>query len=239
MIDNLLSSTKPVLYKTTSEQWPYALSGTCFPLRFKDKLYIVSAFHCFSNYEIEPKQLFYLSPIDDLQIRPSCPTAGDNKHQDQVILRVSPLIHGNDEIDRILALDVSDINNSAIPTSDKVRDIVLRGYPLDAPLHGIDFEKCSIQMQAFVTNGCLEVRRSQFDYCYYIKMIKPISDGMSPNGMSGSPVYGVSSSGAPVFCGMIIEYFSLTAEYLIIGPEVIVNCLMKQHCEAQLEPNGA
>jgi len=48
-VPNILDSTKPVLYQTGYEEWPYAYAGSCFPVRWKNNLYIVSAFHCFEN----------------------------------------------------------------------------------------------------------------------------------------------------------------------------------------------
>jgi hypothetical protein len=48
---------------------------------------------------------------------------------------------------------------------------------------------------------------------------------MNPNGMSGTPVYGLTSGNKPVYCGTLIEYLASTGEYLAIGPEVLLNTL--------------
>jgi hypothetical protein len=63
-IDDLLKSTKPILYETSEEGWPYALSGTCYPVKFNNTLFIVSAYHCYSNWNIKPENTLYSRPGD-------------------------------------------------------------------------------------------------------------------------------------------------------------------------------
>ena len=63
-IDDLLKSTKPILYETGTEEWPYAFSGTCYPVKYEGALFIVSAFHCYSNVQIEPENTLYPRPDD-------------------------------------------------------------------------------------------------------------------------------------------------------------------------------
>ena len=231
-IDGLLNSTRPILYDTGVDGWPYAYSGTCFPVRFGHTLYVVSADHCFRNFSIEPQQLMYPRPgrpreafAFDLQVRAEAPQARDPKHKDQVILRIASSKHGQVETDSVVALDLSDRYNSRLPTSEIVKDIALRGYPWDCPGHEIDYDDEVIRHQAYTTNGCLAVKQSEFDFCYYITLMTPIPHGMDPNGMSGSPIYGVTRRERPVFCGMLIEYNLLTKDYLAVGPEVLVNTL--------------
>ncbi len=229
-INELLMSTKPILYDTGDEHWPYAYSGTCFPVRFRDALYVVSADHCYKNFGIEPQQTMYPMPGDprtafpfDLKVRAEAPSAKDPKHKDQVILRVAQ----SAPKDAVVALDLGDPHNSRLPTSGRLRDIVLRGYPWDCPKHEIDYSNEAIRSQAYTTNGRISATPAEFDYCYYVRLIAPIPNGMTPNGMSGSPLYGVTLSGRPVFCGMVIEYNYITKEYLAVGPEVLVNALLK------------
>lgn len=231
-ITDLLNSTKPIIYETGVAEYPYAFAGTCFPVRYGPDLYIVSAEHCYSNRMIDAKQTMYLSPTDgktafsyDLQTRASNPSVGDTRHYDQVVLRVAHSKHTQDDINKVSAIDLSNPQNSRLPTTGNVIDIALRGYPFDAPKHAIDYDERTITTQAFTTNGCLTTTAMPFPFCYYIKFLTPVPDGMSPNGMSGSPLYGVTPSRNAVFCGMVIEFNSLTREYLAIGPEVLVNSL--------------
>ena len=78
-----------------------------------------------------------------------------------------------------------------------------------------------------MTIGSVSANPSPFDFCYYIHLRDPIPEGMSPNGMSGAPVYGITAAGMPVYCGMVIEYTEIFREYLVVGPEVLVNALRK------------
>src|SRR5271169_382992 len=59
---SILYSTKPVLYETGYKEYPYAFAGSCFPVRWNDKLYIVSAYHCFENHEVLPEKTLYPIP---------------------------------------------------------------------------------------------------------------------------------------------------------------------------------
>lgn len=234
-VNALLGSTRPILYETGSDEWPYAYSGSCFPVKFRRQLFVVSAFHCYVNFGIEPEQTLYPRPDApsgffgfDLKVRAEDPGATDKKHADQIVLRVARRKHAQGEMDTVAALDLADPARTKLPTSRRVSDILLRGYPFDCPRHAINYDECSIRHQAYVTNGVLGRTASKFKHCYSVKMITPIPEGMSPNGMSGTPVYGIACR-LPVFCGMIIEYNSITKEYLAVGPEVLVNSL-RQLC---------
>lgn len=231
-VDALLNSTKPIVFDTKTPEWPYAYCGTCFPVRFRETLYIVSADHCYTNFAITPPQTLYMTPNDlhtafafDLQVRAESPMAKDKKHRDQVVLRVAKSKHPPSQTSQVSALDLSNPANSTLPTNRTVTDIVLRGYPFDAPKHEIDYDELKIRQQAYTTNGCLQAQRAIYDFCYLITLVTPIPAGMSPKGMSGSPIYGVNSKGNPLFCGMIIEYNYITKDYLAVGPEVLVNSL--------------
>ncbi len=231
-IDDLLKSTKPILYETGTEEWPYAFSGTCYPVKYEGALFIVSAFHCYSNVQIEPENTLYPRPDDptgffafDTQVRAHATQAKDEEHFDQVVLRVAKSHHPQPETDKVVALDLAVAGNSRLPTNKDIKDFMVRGYPFDCPKHGIDYDRTIISYQAYTTNGALSVNRSPFDFCYLIRMIKPIPSRMSPNGMSGSPVYGIVQNGSPVYCGTIIKHSQFTGGYLMIGAEVLVNAL--------------
>jgi hypothetical protein len=114
-----------------------------------------------------------------------------------------------------------------LPTDSGIKDFRIRGYPWDAPKHGIDYDIKKISQQAYSTNGRLAAEKAPFDFCYFIRMIAPIPKGMSPNGMSGAPVYGLTSDNKPVYCGTLIKYSGFTGDYLAIGPEVLVNALKR------------
>lgn len=232
MIDALLNSTKPILYETGNDAWPYALSGTCYPVKYNGSLFIVSAFHCYENSSIQPEQTLYPRPDDpscffafDMQTRAHAKNANDDEHYDQVILHVARSCHGQEKMDKVVALDLAIPGNAHLPTNSGINDFRIRGYPFDAPRYEINYDEKNIRQQAYSTNGCIGVDKAPFDFCYSIRMITPIPDGMTPNGMSGSPVYGMTYDNKPVHCGTIIRYSKDLGEYIVIGPEVLVNAL--------------
>jgi hypothetical protein len=199
-------------------------------VKFGSALFIVTAEHCFSNLGINPEQSLYPRPSDprgffafDLKTVAKSPKARDAEHSDQIILRVSVAHHPVEETSKVRALDLAVPSNSSLPT--RVKDIVLRGFPWGLEKHRIDYDAGVVRQQAFATNGLVTANQSPFDHCYYIKMMTPIPDGMTPNGMSGTPAYGVMVDGAPVYCGTVICFNTVTREYLIIGPEMLVNIL--------------
>jgi hypothetical protein len=234
-IDDLLASTEPILYETFCDEYIYAYSGTCYPVKYSGRLFIVSANHCFENSGISPEQTLYPIPTGrgpqrffgiDAKYRAKAPEAKDVKHQDQIVLEVAKS-HRPEEIIGVSALDLSLPGNALTPTGKSIKDIFVRGFPFEAPQHAIDYDQQIIRKQAYLTNGLVTATKSSFDFCYFIKLIQPIPDGMSPNGMSGTPVYGVTNQGMPVYCGTIIEYNKFDGEYLIISPEILVNTLKK------------
>jgi hypothetical protein len=231
-IEALLDSTQPVLYETGDDDYPYGLSGTCFPIRYNGVLFIITAFHCYLNFNIKPEQTLYPSPQDptvffafDRTIRGRRPEAKDDEHYDQIALRVSRVHHPQAQTDALPALDIAVPGSVVLPTSSRIKQLWIRGYPHDAPKHGIDHSSKKITKQAFTTNGHIDVAKARFDFCYSVRMTTPIPAGMHPNGMSGSPIYGVLDDGAPVFCGTIILFNKITSVYIAIGPEVLVAVL--------------
>jgi len=233
-IDDLLNSTKPIIYETGQEEWPYLLSGTCYPVKYDGALFITSAFHCYEDRNIQPDVTLYPRPEDatsffafDQISRARAPQAADDKHGDHVLLRVARSHHCQGEMDKVVALDLADSGNVRPPIGGDIKDFWIRGYPHDAPKHRIDYDLCKISQQAYTTNGRIGADIGPFDFCYSIRMMTPIPDGMHPSGMSGTPVYGVTNDGRPVYCGMITRYVELTRQYIAIGPEILVNSLRR------------
>lgn len=231
-ISDLLDATKPIIYETGVEEYPYALSGTCYPVRYHRNLFVVSAFHCYKNFNIEPEQTLYPRPANpteffalDRWFRAHAAESKDDEHYDQIVLRIARTDHSDSEIAQVAALDLAIPTNARLPTGSNIKDFLIRGYPFGAPGHYVDYDTQKISQQAYCTNGCLGVSKAPFDHCYSIRMLAPIPHGMNPNGMSGTPVYGVTCDSRPVYCGTIIRYGEVSKEYLAIGPEVLVNCL--------------
>jgi len=232
----ILESTKPVLYETGYDEWPYSFAGSCFPIRWENKLYIVSAFHCYENHQVKPEDTLYKIPIDQENFFGFCNTlrakingAKDLKHYDQILLEVSSVIHTADEINSVESLDLSNPVSIISLADNNVKDVWLRGYLSENPLHKISYEDKKITEQAYVTNGIVSAKNSNFDYCHMLKVKTPTPEGFSPDGMSGSPVYAEDEQGEIRLAGVVIEFNIYTEEFLVIDALVIRELLSDEN----------
>lgn len=231
---NILYSTQPILYETGCEDWPYALLGSCFPVRWENKLYIISAFHCYENHKLKPENTLYPFPGDECKfvgftniLRAKSNEDNDQKHCDQVILEVS--IYDVDKLKDLNTLDLSYSDSILDINSSEVKDVWLRGYLWGNSNHYIDYEAKKIQKQAFLTNGLVSKNKSPYDYCFYLKVKTPTPHDMSPNGMSGSPVYVEDQIGNLRLAGTIIGYNEIRKEYLAIDAKILRTILCKEN----------
>lgn len=232
----IIYSTKPILYETGYDEWPYAYAGSCFPARWKNKLYIVSAYHCFKNHQVDPEAILYPIPIKSdhffgycCKLRARVNEAKDLKHFDQILLQICPDVHSIEELGSVNAFDLSKTEMTISLSSQEVIDVWLRGFLLENLDHGVDFETCKLKQQAFVTNGFVSSRKSLFDYCHMLKVKTSIPDGMSPNGMSGSAVYVVDKDTRVKFAGTVIEHNLFTDEFLVIDSTVLCELLRTEN----------
>jgi hypothetical protein len=223
-----LKLTKPILYETNIEKYPYAYAGTCFPIKWKNILYIITAKHCIKNHKISEEDILYPNPNDSrdflafnekyfIEI-----TSKDREIDDVVILKVAATEDfSKDDIINFDVIDISKENNITILRNELVEDLFLRGYPFELDSHEILYDEDIIRQRAYTTNGFKKIKRSNlYEHCYNISFIEPIPEGISPNGMSGSPIFALKNNRL-VFCGMVTKFNEITKDYLIIGAEVI------------------
>lgn len=233
----ILESTKPLLYETGNDDWPYSYAGSCFPVRWRSNLYIVSAFHCYEKREVNPEATLYPIPTTTAEyfgfsckLRAKIDESTDLKHYDQIALQVSSELHSSTQIDSVNAVDLSDLDTIAKLTDrNVVSDAWFRGYLYENSSHAIDHEFFKIKQQAYITNGIVSSRESDFKRCCYVKVKTPAPNGMSPNGMSGSAVYTSDKYGKIRFAGTVIEFNELTEEFLVIDPTVLRELLEKSN----------
>jgi hypothetical protein len=235
-IPKILESTKPVLYETGYDEWPYSYAGSCFPVRWGSNLYIASAFHCYDNHKVNPEDTLYPIPIESDNffgfcciLRARANDANDLKHYDQILLQVSSEINSDDQLKSVFAIDLSSAESIIDLSSKEVTDVWLRGYLSENPSHEISYDERKIKQQAFVTNGIVSSRKSSSDYCHMLKVKTPTPGGYSPDGMSGSPVYATDKQGNTRLAGVVIEFNIYTEEYLVIGSEVLRELLRREN----------
>lgn len=200
-------------------------------------LYIVSAFHCYENHQVNPDATLYPIPTTTTEyfgfsciLRAKINGSTDLKHYDQIALQVSSELHPNTQTDPVKAIDLSDSDMiTKLTDPDAVTDVWFRGYLLENSSHAVDYELSKIRSQAYVTNGFVSSKKSNFEYCCYVKVITPTPRGMSPNGMSGSAVYASDKHGKLRFAGTVIEFNELAKEFLVIDATVLRALLEKDN----------
>lgn len=229
---SILKSTQPLLYETGVDEYPYAYAGSCFPVRWGQKLYIVSAYHCYENHQVAPESTVYSIPSDSSSFFGYCNTvrgkvqnANDQKHHDQIALEVSCEIHDQATLGSVEAIDLSKTENSISLSDPSLTDVWLRGFVFDNPAHGICYENKKIRQQAYVTNGFVSSKKSTYEYCYMLSVKTPTPSGFSPVGMSGSAVYGWDQNGNLRFGGTVIEFNEYTNEYMVIDAAILSGVL--------------
>jgi len=231
-IQEILQSTMPLLYDTGFQDYPYAYAGSCFPVRWGEKLYIVSAYHCYKNHEVTPEHTLYPIPSNSTsffgfrnKLRGKVNGANDENHFDQIALEVSSDIHDKTARDSVKALDLRIPGNSISLSDPSLKEVWLRGFPFDNPAHEICYQHHNIQSQAYATNGLISSRKSLSDHCHMIKVKTPIPNNRSPRGMSGSAVYGLDQTGNFRFGGTVIAFNEYTNEYMVIDAAILSGVL--------------
>ena len=241
-LNKILNYTKPLLYDTDYQGYEYANAGSCFLLKWQEKLYIISAKHCFKNHKVKAKDIMYPIPNSEyfLGINNQFDICSQKEYADQLILEVKL-----DNLSKILfnSLDIIDLSyqNSIISFDDtRIKDVYLRGFPLNNDNHTFYHEKNNkkIIQQAYLTNSFIKTRKSPYEYCYFLKMKQPTynyieghdnENAKQANGMSGSPVYAIDINNNIRFAGIIIEYHKATSEYLVINAHITQELLSKAY----------
>ena len=237
-IPKILDSTKPVLYETGYEEWPYSYAGSCYPVRWKSNLYIVSAFHCYENHQVKPEDTLYSIPIEQdnffgfcCTLRAKVEDTNDLKHYDQILLQASPEIHSEEQLNSVDAMDLSNPDSIISLLDNGIKDVWLRGYLSENPLHEVNYDERKIKQQAYVTNGMVSARKSTFDHCQMLKVKAPTPEGYLPDGMSGSPVYAKDKNGKIKIAGTVIEFNMYTEEFMVIDSQIIRELLSRENVE--------
>lgn len=234
---SIINSTKPILYDTGYEEWPYAYAGSCYPVRWKSNLYIISAHHCYKNHDVKPEKTLYPIPGSDplqfygfdFKLTAQIKKLEDEKHKDQVILVVSKELHAQNIINLTYAIDLSEDENLVSLSDPEIVDVLLRGYLLANPSHKIDYDSKKLRPQAYVVNGIISSRESGSDFCHLLKVKIPFPENLSPNGMSGSPVYAINRNRVLGLSGTIIEFNIFTNEFLVIDSLVLRELLKREN----------
>lgn len=250
-MEDILEYVQGIVYETDIIDYPVAFSGTCFPIRWGDVLFVITARHCFENKKTlnEDRGRFYYhlpqKSTDAVRFSIFYDVKAElgnisEKYQDIIIAVPKKQEECIQDVSQICALDISNpmvcqsldyFDQSNFKNRD-IRDnldgVVVKGFPFAT--RKIDYDEHNIKIQGVRLEDCVEVRKSEFKECYYLKFNDPSFFveagnhvlGCDANGLSGSPVYFYDRRNCNIFLlGMVIEYNTLSEEFLVISSRVI------------------
>ena len=189
--------------------------------------FVVSTLHGCRNLNYRPESILYVPDFKekfafsyDAILQGKYEKDGD-KNEDFVLLRIADLEINKVGLERVTLKDIKMRKDVCLP--GEVKDLFTRGFLYELDTNAIDYDSQSISMQAYTTNGVEYIHKSIWEGCFFVKFKSPKPNCISghPNGMSGSPVFGLKHDGTTGLFGMIIEHDLLSDEFLVLSVEVI------------------
>ncbi len=181
----------PLLFEGTFEEAPYGLAGTGFLMRYGNAPFFATASHCLGpgdHNRLRVPESYRSDRILRLEQFASTifpPGEQDSDYADFVLFSVAPVEFGgreerNLEPAYVLQSDIAAVLNERVI-------LTVRGYPMSAPLLGIDYDQQVVTVQALTCDAAY-LGRATSQHCHRLQFIStcPVSDF---NHMSGSPVF--------------------------------------------------
>jgi hypothetical protein len=210
-LGELVNCALPVLSEYDSDEYPYFFGGTCFLVKHRGDLFVVTARHVLKQ-----------KPVEDLRIprRPSSRTfltlrtswtapdellqCEDPDQYDWQIVRADwPELDADDPLSSVLDLDA--IPSATMKVLPEGYKMVVRGFPTQ--LSAIAFEAMRIKWQAFAGTG-MYVGPASWHKCHTLRLDEPDAVA-SYDGLSGSPVFVVWPAGEgrfqPALAGIVLR----------------------------------
>lgn len=242
-IENALNLTKGLIWDISSDneqflkEFPecrsflegrdYQLGGSCAPVIFRGKKYLISAKHVAQNLSLSFDKSMYCFPSGDaLSYTKIINWNDENKEDEDFVLMEIAHDACVEELDCSAIFDLE----SNLEINGNILDMYFRGCPCN--FKGTEIENFVIRQQCFRTNGLEKIRKDCESECYWVKMKTPTDSrfGDDPRGMSGSPVYGINNLCEAGLIGIVIGFNKITKEYQILPAKVIC-----EKCKALLQ----
>ncbi|MGD0679698.1 MAG: hypothetical protein ABSC94_30290, partial [Polyangiaceae bacterium] len=175
-LGELVSCALPVMSEYDSDAYPYFFGGTCFLVRYKESLFIVTACHVLKDKSADalriprrPSSRTFLV-LRHIWRAPSELLAHEDpeKYDWAVIGADWPSPDADDPLSPVLDLDAMGI--AAMKVLPDGYKLVVRGFPKE--LSGIDFESLRIRWQAFAGTGTY-AGEPGWDKCHTLKLDDP------------------------------------------------------------------
>ena len=217
-LDESLQCVRPVIFENDGSEYPdsvecssYRMQGTCFLIGHQQTTFVVTAQHVLANQVSEGSDATYLH--DQLRIlygegsRDFLPldtciyiTGDDKNYKDLLVFRVASGILDQTQRFNMTVLQIDNLElamKTCLPIQPNA-PLITRGYP--AQFNYIDFEQRRIRLRATDLKGRLTGYngnqhrfRMSWDPDDVSRIEKNCEEDceFDPNGMSGSPVFGM------------------------------------------------
>jgi hypothetical protein len=203
-MEQFFRCTLPVISEHPEVEWKHSFGGTAFLVRYKDRLFAVTANHVIQTHHSDPHRICILSsPVvkEFLPLKEIVTPKIDASHADIAIIEIDEAKLSNPEI---FPIKLDELNRSNI--FDKTHSILcFRGYPFC--LSEIDYENEIMKFCGYYAETSYRGLSSQA-LCHEIDFID-LSEVENLNGLSGSPLLHVIKTGSQSFeydfAGMLIQ----------------------------------
>lgn len=208
-LKELVRCSLPVLAEGTDPAYPYWFGGTCFLVRSRGKLVVLTARHVLANKTKDELRIQRnLDAIHFLKLSwlytDQTPDSYDNDYADWALFTVAE--EADEGMERIVpALDLDVLSSVGMPPSSKNSQLILSGYP--SAHSKIDYEKKRLRWTSILATASY-VGRSPSSACEQLRF-DDLSKVEGLDGMSGSPVFLLGPDGGNprtvAFAGMLIR----------------------------------
>ena len=213
----------PLMFESEDTDFPVFCGGTCFVVRLKGKLYLVTARHCLSHTSAKPILMgpdHTLSPLEQHVFIP--PHEGDSAWTDVAFVTM----HEAAYMARILALTMPSIWTRFCCShcrSTSGHPLAVKGYPASLTEVGDPMITRKATLHLGLYGGPTDDK-----HCHFFHVLHPkIKD---PNSLSGSPVLAFQSIGGaqafPTLLGMLIQGGLNLDFFRFVGSDVIAAHLL-------------
>lgn len=229
MSTELLEITRPILFESAHEEWPYWGKGSSFLASVGEHVFFVSAKHVFQNQAGSPDSL-RIFPSDASRI--SIPFialvlirldgVADESFKDLYLLKVDVDLfkESGDAPLHTIALENACVHPEKIAEGDSM---LLFGFPSE--LRGIDYESCKISYNRKLLWAAFQ-GPSLMDHCF--KLIFNDCSGLTDfDGYSGCPVFHFIAGEVPRLAGIMITGSVSSRSGHFIGVHVLISAIRK------------
>lgn len=170
----------PIAFESGDADYPFYCGGTCFAVRFNERLFLITASHCLTNREGDPcivgpdQQRFPIKQTFSLKSHSDCDDWADITCIAMYGRKHWPSLRPTD------AINIDEILHQEI-TAKPGDFLVLKGYPTS---HTV-FESSKILRKPSLHLGFYGGPTAD-KFCHFFDIFHPVID--DPDGLSGSPV---------------------------------------------------